>query len=125
MLAPFSFESKFESEMNSIFDTPTNARHAVIAGQALTQTHFTAFSHEHDVVRGCLFVKFPAQGLSDEEGKQMILGPISLGGEKKGDLFQIEVESFWKWEWNTNNANKFTIRNLFKIFFLYQGRQKL
>ena len=68
----------------------------------------------------------PAQGLSDEEGKQMILGPISLGGEKKGDLFQIEVESFWKWEWNTNNANKFTIRNLFKIvFFLHQGRQKL
>ena len=68
----------------------------------------------------------PAQGLSDEEGKQMILGPISLGGEKKGDLFQVEVESFWKWEWNTNNANKFTIRNLFKIvFFLHQGRQKL
>ena len=57
----------------------------------------------------------PAQGLSDEEGKQMILGPISLGGQKKGDLFQIEVESFWKWEWNSNNANKFTIRNLFKI----------
>ena len=67
----------------------------------------------------------PAQGLSDEEGKQMILGPISLGGEKKGDLFQIEVESFWKWEWNTNNANKFTIRNLFKIVFLSQGWQKL
>ena len=57
----------------------------------------------------------PAQGLSDEEGKQMILGPISLGGQKKGDLFQIEVDSFWKWEWNSNNANKFTIRNLFKI----------
>ena len=57
----------------------------------------------------------PAQGLSDEEGKQMVLGPISLGGQKKGDLFQIEVESFWKWEWNANNANKFTIRNLFKI----------
>ena len=57
----------------------------------------------------------PAQGLSDEEGKQMILGPISLGGQKKGDLFQIEVESFWKWEWNSNNANKFTIRNLFRI----------
>ena len=57
----------------------------------------------------------PAQGLSDEEGKQMILGPISLGGQKKGDLFQIEVESFWKWEWNANNANKFTIRNVFKI----------
>ena len=56
----------------------------------------------------------PAQGLSDEEGKQMILGPISLGGQKKGDLFQIEVESFWKWEWNSNNANKFTIRNFFK-----------
>ena len=54
----------------------------------------------------------PAQGLSDEEGKQMILGPISLGGQKKGDLFQVEVESFWKWEWNANNANKFTIRNL-------------
>ena len=57
----------------------------------------------------------PAQGLSDEEGKQMVLGPISLGGQKKGDLFQIEVESFWKWEWNANNANKFTIRNHFKI----------
>ena len=54
----------------------------------------------------------PPQGLTEQEGAQLILGPISLGGQKKGDLFQIEVESFWQWEWNSANANKFTIRHI-------------
>ena len=44
MLSPFGFESKFESEMISIFETPENARHAVIAGQTLTRTHSTVLS---------------------------------------------------------------------------------
>ena len=119
MLTPFGFEESFGSEMEVIFNDPDNARYSLIAGLFNTWEQKPSFAFRLPGLNS-EGEKVPPIGLSKNYGTPLtdpyggsndivILGPITLSGEKSGDEFQVEINSKWRYTENKEKMDAFTL----------------
>ena len=119
MLSPFGFEENFGSDLDEIFNDPDNARYSLIAGLFNTWEQKPSFAFRLPGFNSKA-EKVPPIGLSKNYGTPLvdpyggsndivILGPITLSGEKSGDEFQVEINSKWRYTENKEKMDAFTL----------------